>query len=272
MRAAIVYKISIWEIYSESPDEETRAYLERGGKNLETLRRSSGIQKETLERTREALDMAGIEHELFYRAELTSENIADRDLVISVGGDGTFLEASHAVPTGIPMLGVNSDPERSTGFFSATDGAGVADFIAHLAHHERTAVNRLQVLVDGEPRAACPQRYFVRPPEPGRNHPLPHDLPERRMRHWEGIEEQRLVGLHRGRLLGVDVSGAGATDEPRRPPHAVLAPRDAQRLPDPHRGRLDRTRIVDTARPDLHRRRPHHIVTNIGTNPNGQEW
>jgi NAD kinase len=152
MRAAIVYKISIWEIYSESPDEETRAYLERGGKNLETLRRSSGIQKETLERTREALDMAGIEHELFYRAGLTSENIADRDLVISVGGDGTFLEASHAVPTGIPMLGVNSDPERSTGFFSATDGAGVADFIAHLAHHERTAVNRLQVLVDGEPQ------------------------------------------------------------------------------------------------------------------------
>lgn len=150
MRAAIVYKISIWEIYRESPDEETRAYLERGGKNLETLQRSSAVQKKTLERTREALDRAGIEHDLFYRAELTPESIAGCDLVISVGGDGTFLEASHAVPTGIPMLGVNSDPERSTGFFSATDGSGVVDFIARLANHQRTNVNRLQVIIDGE--------------------------------------------------------------------------------------------------------------------------
>ncbi len=126
MKAAIVYKISIWEIYRESPDEETRAYLERGGRNLEMLKRSAGIQKQTLERTREALDQEGIVHDLFYRAELTSENISDCDLVISVGGDGTFLEASHAVPPGIPMLGVNSDPERSTGFFSATDGAASA--------------------------------------------------------------------------------------------------------------------------------------------------
>ncbi|MGI9242416.1 MAG: NAD(+)/NADH kinase, partial [Verrucomicrobiales bacterium] len=117
---------------------------------LETLKRSAGVQKETLERTREALDQAGIDHDLFYRAELTPEIIADRDLVISVGGDGTFLEASHAVPTGIPMLGVNSDPERSTGFFSATDGAGVAEFIRRFDEHERTSISRLQVIIDGE--------------------------------------------------------------------------------------------------------------------------
>jgi NAD kinase len=149
MKAAIVYKISIWEIYRESPDEETRAYLERGGQNLNVLKRSAGIQKQALELTREALDRAGIEHRLFYRAELSPEKIADRDLVISVGGDGTFLEASHAVPAGLPMLGVNSDPERSTGFFSATDGTGVGEFIAALADQKRTAIDRLQILIDG---------------------------------------------------------------------------------------------------------------------------
>ena len=151
MKAAIVYKISIWEIYRESPDEETRAYLARGGQNLETLKRSAGIQQATLERTHEALDRAGIAHELYYRAELTPESIADKDLVVSVGGDGTFLEASHTVPEEVPMLGVNSDPERSTGFFSATDGEGVGDFMAKLADQPRTRIDRLQVSIDGNP-------------------------------------------------------------------------------------------------------------------------
>ena len=150
MRAAIIYKISIWEIYSDSPDEETRAYLERGGSNLETLKRSASIQKQTLERTKEALTSAGIEYERIYRGEITPEKIADKDLVVTVGGDGTFLDASHSVPAGKPMLGVNSDPERSVGFFSATDGEGVQAFIAALADQPRTELNRLQVVVDGE--------------------------------------------------------------------------------------------------------------------------
>lgn len=39
------------------------------------------------------------------------------DLVIVVGGDGTFLSASHSVGAGKPMLGINSDPDGSRGFF-----------------------------------------------------------------------------------------------------------------------------------------------------------
>ncbi len=40
--------------------------------------------------------------------EITSESVGDRDLLISVGGDGTMLRVSHlALPSGIPVLGVN---------------------------------------------------------------------------------------------------------------------------------------------------------------------
>ncbi len=150
MKAAIVYKISIWEIYKDSPDAEMRTYLERGGKNLEILKRSSKIQKETLQKTLAALDAAGIGHQRIYRAELTPESLADKDLVISVGGDGTFLEASHAVPPQIPMLGVNSDPERSVGFFAATTRDGIAEFIAGIDGQPRTVITRLQASIDGE--------------------------------------------------------------------------------------------------------------------------
>ncbi len=34
----------------------------------------------------------------------------DVDLVVSVGGDGTALSASHYLSASIPLLGVNSDP------------------------------------------------------------------------------------------------------------------------------------------------------------------
>jgi len=180
MKAAIVYKISIWEIYRESPDEETRAYIERGGQNLEILKRSARIQKETLKKTLGALDAAGIDHQRIYRAELTTESLADKDIVISVGGDGTFLEASHVVPPEIPMLGVNSDPDRSVGFFAATDGSGVEDFIASLADQPRTQITRLQAIIDGEevgppvlndvlfahPNPAATTRYRMLKPEP----------------------------------------------------------------------------------------------------------
>lgn len=41
-----------------------------------------------------------------------SQAISDVDLVITVGGDGTLLQASHFVDDIIPVLGVNSDPTR----------------------------------------------------------------------------------------------------------------------------------------------------------------
>jgi NAD+ kinase len=38
-------------------------------------------------------------------------------LVVTVGGDGTLLAASHGIPPGVPLLGVNSAPSHSIGFF-----------------------------------------------------------------------------------------------------------------------------------------------------------
>jgi NAD+ kinase len=43
-------------------------------------------------------------------------NCDDCDLIISVGGDGTFLSASHYI-NNTKVMGVNSDPETSVGFF-----------------------------------------------------------------------------------------------------------------------------------------------------------
>jgi NAD+ kinase len=48
------------------------------------------------------------------RAELDRQHLADVDLVIAVGGDGTVLSSAHFLDHGtIPLLGINSDPHVS---------------------------------------------------------------------------------------------------------------------------------------------------------------
>ena len=55
------------------------------------------------------------------REDLNSA-VTDVDLVIAVGGDGTFLDASHFVQN-VPLLGVNSSRSSSFGHFClANDG------------------------------------------------------------------------------------------------------------------------------------------------------
>lgn len=52
------------------------------------------------------------------------------DLVLTVGGDGTLLGTSHALGDDVPVLGINSAPGLSVGFFCATDARGAADCLA----------------------------------------------------------------------------------------------------------------------------------------------
>lgn len=48
------------------------------------------------------------------RVELDRQHLANIDLMVAVGGDGTVLSAAHFLDHGtIPLLGVNSDPNVS---------------------------------------------------------------------------------------------------------------------------------------------------------------
>lgn len=48
------------------------------------------------------------------RVDLDRQHLADIDLMVAVGGDGTVLSAAHFLDHGtIPLLGINSDPNVS---------------------------------------------------------------------------------------------------------------------------------------------------------------
>jgi NAD+ kinase len=77
--------------------------------------------------------------------------IADARLVISVGGDGTLLAASHWV-TGAWLLGVNSAPRSSVGHLTSTRRASLARDLARIARGTLLPqpVSRLEVEIGGK--------------------------------------------------------------------------------------------------------------------------
>jgi len=90
--------------------------LKQRGFNVKNLLRSHDAHHRSFEQVRKALDSRGINFSVEFAKSLNPEQLKDVDFVISVGGDGTLLETAQLVKTShTPMLGINSDPESSTG-------------------------------------------------------------------------------------------------------------------------------------------------------------
>jgi NAD+ kinase len=109
----------------------------------------------TIDEVTRVLDLLGVSVLLLQRATAVFD-AADANLVIVVGGDGTLLAASHSVGAGLPVLGVNSAPQHSVGFFCA---AQRKTFRAHVeaalsGDLESVTLTRMAVLVGGRLRSS----------------------------------------------------------------------------------------------------------------------
>ena len=71
--------------------------------------------------------------------------------MITVGGDGTLLSASHAV-TRVPMLGVNSAPSHSVGFFCGAKRGQARPAILSAVSGDlhKMVLSRMSVRVNGK--------------------------------------------------------------------------------------------------------------------------
>jgi NAD+ kinase len=79
---------------------------------------------------------------------------SDAKLVVSVGGDGTLLAASHNVGQ-VPILGVNSAPQHSVGFFCAARAESVHRMLADALEDRLPGLRltRMAVAVNGRIRS-----------------------------------------------------------------------------------------------------------------------
>ena len=116
-RVLIVYKKDAYRQYlQEQQDPHLLKLLQRGHSDALDMQRAHTVHEEAMEAVVHALRQLPVEFELAYRADL--EATGRYDLVVSVGGDGTFLQAARSVEH-TPILGVNSDPQRSEAVFCA---------------------------------------------------------------------------------------------------------------------------------------------------------
>ena len=68
------------------------------------------------------------------RKSLNSADFLDISMVIAIGGDGTFLRASHFIKDKTLIFGVNSDPSNKEGFYM---GSSRYDFDRKLAQSKQ---------------------------------------------------------------------------------------------------------------------------------------
>jgi len=116
-RVLVVYKKDAYQQYiQELQDPHLVRLLRRRHPDVLDMQRAHTVQQEAMEAIVHALHRLPVDVELAYRANL---KLTGRyRLVVSVGGDGTFLQAARSL-TNTPILGVNSDPARSEAVFCA---------------------------------------------------------------------------------------------------------------------------------------------------------
>ncbi|ETX00813.1 MAG: hypothetical protein ETSY1_09785 [Candidatus Entotheonella factor] len=150
VRLLVVYKKSYYELYGyEDPKRRDGTAHQRSASILQTMKRSHEENRQTLTTVCQVLDAANVPYDCIYRGEL--EPVSGYDLILSVGGDGTLLEVSRYAGN-TPVLGVNSDPIRSTAFFCAADRTTIGERFGDLLNDTLTLLplTRLQLAINDQ--------------------------------------------------------------------------------------------------------------------------
>ncbi len=125
-------------LIEEEGDPRARSLVKQRDPSVATWLDSHREHARTMEEVERVLERVGAKTLFLDRASAAFDT-SDAALVIAVGGDGTLLAASHNVGK-VPILGVNSAPSHSVGFFCASRRS---DFASHL---ERALVGKLPAL------------------------------------------------------------------------------------------------------------------------------
>ncbi len=130
-------------------------FARKGDATAKRLLHAHAEHKRTVDEVRKALKKRKIP---FADSPLTNLNaalkkqLAAADFVISIGGDGTALAASHYVRDAL-MIGVNSAPGDSVGHFCAVNRANFAERLDAILSLKWRPVElaRLQITLDKKP-------------------------------------------------------------------------------------------------------------------------
>jgi NAD+ kinase len=147
--AVLVKKTSYRAFVEEERDARVTGLLAKGDPTVRRMRRAHEDHESTVVEVLEALKKLGARTDVLVgsRSVITTPY----DLVITIGGDGTLLNASQKLGPNTPLLGVNSSPDHSVGFFCAAKKDTVMETLASALDGtlKRTDLTRMRVELNG---------------------------------------------------------------------------------------------------------------------------
>ncbi|KAK7100993.1 hypothetical protein V1264_023847 [Littorina saxatilis] len=119
-RAAVLTKMSRYEyerrLHSRLSEKEFKAFLESKDSDYEGLLVRHHNHLTTVETIKKTLESKNIETRILQRFDFNSDVIDWADAIFTAGGDGTYLLASSKfVNKDKPLIGLNTDPDKSEG-------------------------------------------------------------------------------------------------------------------------------------------------------------
>lgn len=116
----VAKKSSLARFYGGEGDDRAGQLLDLGHESVRKWRPAHDSHVRVVDLVMETLEKVGVDALLLHGAQAEFDPVGAH-MVVSVGGDGTLLAASHNVHD-VPILGVNSAPRYSVGFFCAARG------------------------------------------------------------------------------------------------------------------------------------------------------
>lgn len=174
-KVAVVTKTTRYEFeqqryrYAGLSEEDLKQLLALKGSSYSGLLERHNIHTNNVEHIVKSLRREGIEVRVVKRGEYNEEVVRWADAIISAGGDGTMLlVASKVLSKDKPVVGVNTDPERSEGHLCLP------------VRYTHTFPEALQKLFRGDFRWLWRQRIRLHLEGTGIN-PTPVDLHEQQL-------------------------------------------------------------------------------------------
>lgn len=175
-KICLVHKRSLFQKYIlDEERKQLKALYHDSHLSTQSLKRAHDEHNRSIDLVKKVLS----KHKMNYKIEQRHEvsNLENYDLIITVGGDGTFLRSSHFVRDQ-PILGVNSSPHHSVGALCSIHAKEFPQkFAAILAgNYECKYLPRMKISINDEPvpneavndvlftnhNPAATSRYFIR--------------------------------------------------------------------------------------------------------------
>jgi NAD+ kinase len=196
-KVLVLHKKSTFQLQAlEHRERRFVRLLEQGHEVVTRVKQAHSEHMDTLEVLERELRQRGIEYTVVARSRLT-QPVGGVDLLISVGGDGTFLDASHFLDD-VPILGTNSSRSSSFGHLCSANEKNIGKVLDDIESDAMRPCQlmRLELHLNGEllPEL-CLNEVLIA-----------HNHPAATSRYFIGVgdskEEQRSSGVWIGTATG----------------------------------------------------------------------